>query len=68
MKKRLLALALALMLVLTLLPSVAMAKEESFADVRPADWYYNAVCFAAENGLMSENVTILPQGSSPRYY
>lgn len=53
MKKRLLALALALMLVLTLLPSVAMAKEESFADVRPADWYYNAVCFAAENGLMS---------------
>lgn len=53
MKKRLLALALALMLVLTLLPSMVMAKEESFADVRPADWYYNAVCFAAENGLMS---------------
>lgn len=53
MKKRLLALALALMLALTLLPSVAMAKEEGFADVRPADWYYNAVCFAAENGLMS---------------
>lgn len=52
MKKRLLALLLALCLVAALLPTTAMAAGTPFRDVKSTDWFYKQVQYVYENGLM----------------
>ena len=52
MKKKLLSLLLAGIMVLTLLPAAALAAGDSpFADVQEADWFYSDVLYAYERGL-----------------
>lgn len=53
MKKRLLALLLALCLVAALLPTTALASGSPFQDVKPNDWFYKQVQYVYENDLMS---------------
>lgn len=53
MKKRLLALLLALCLAAALLPTAAMASGNRFQDVKPNDWYYKQVQYVYENDLMT---------------
>ena len=53
MKKRLLALLLALCLVAALLPATALASGSPFQDVKPNDWFYKQVQYVYENDLMS---------------
>lgn len=52
MKKRVLALALAVVLTLGLLP-LAGAAELPFVDVAPWCWFYEEVCYAYEKGLVN---------------
>lgn len=54
MKKRLLATLLALMVVLTLLPTAALAKNlTSFGDVESNAWYHDAVDYVSSRGIMT---------------
>lgn len=54
MKKRMLSLLLALVMTLSLLTAAAMAKGvQTFADVKESDWFYDAVCYVTDNGLMN---------------
>ena len=52
MKKRLLACALALVMALGMLSGSVLAADYGFSDVSASDWYYDAVCFVADSGLM----------------
>ena len=51
MKRRILTLALCLILLLGVLPVGVMAAENPFVDVKESDWYYDAVMWAYENGV-----------------
>lgn len=53
MKKRLLALLLAVCLVASLLPATASAAGSPFRDVKPGDWFYRQVQYVYDNNLMS---------------
>ena len=53
MKKRLLALLLALCLAVAMLPGAALAAGTPFHDVKPGQWYSDAVSYVYNNGLMS---------------
>ncbi len=54
MKKRILSLLLALVMVLSVMTVAAMAKGvQTFADVKESDWFYDAVCYVTDNGLMN---------------
>lgn len=55
MKKRVLSLVLCLSLLLSLLPTAAFAVKSNlpFTDVESSDWYYSAVQYVYENGMMS---------------
>ncbi len=57
MKRKVSSLILALILVLSLLPAGALAESsdspQSFDDVASSEWYYSAVQYAAQNGLMT---------------
>ena len=54
MKKRMLSLLLALVMVLSVLTAAVMAKGvQTFADVKESDWFYDAVCYVTDNGLMN---------------
>ena len=53
MKRRLLTCALALVMVLGMLTGGVLAADHRFPDVTADDWYYDAVRFAADNGLMA---------------
>lgn len=53
MKKRLLALLLAVCLVASLLPATASAASNPFRDVKPGDWFYKQVQYVYDNNLMS---------------
>lgn len=53
MRKRLLSLLLCAVMVLSLLPGSGRAAETSFSDVRTGDWFYEAVQFVCEQGLMN---------------
>lgn len=53
MKKRLLALLLALCLTVTLMPGAALASGTPFQDVKSGQWYSDAVNYVYNNGLMS---------------
>lgn len=52
MKKRLLALLLALCLTASLLPGAALAADTPFHDVKPGQWYSDAVSYVYNNDLM----------------
>lgn len=52
MKRRILCLALALVICLGLFPSEAFAAT-TFKDVNASDWFYDAVQYAYDNGMMS---------------
>lgn len=52
MKKRLLACALALVMALGMLSGGVLAADDRFSDVSASDWYYDAVRFVADSGLM----------------
>lgn len=52
MKKRLLSFILAIALFACMIPTTAGAVSvAAFTDVQPGAWYYDAVDYAAENGL-----------------
>ena len=54
MKKRILSLLMALVMVLSVMTVAAMAKGvQTFADVKESDWFYDAVCCVTDNGLMN---------------
>ena len=53
MKKRLITLALAMLMLITLVTPVAAARTHNFTDVRPEAWYNAAVQFVFENSIMS---------------
>lgn len=54
MKKRILSLLLALVMVLSVMTAAVMAKGvQTFADVKESDWFYDAVCYVTDNGLMN---------------
>lgn len=54
MKKRILSLLMALVMVLSVMTVAAMAKGvQTFADVKESDWFYDAVCYVTDNGLMN---------------
>ena len=53
MRKRLLSLLLCAVMVLSLLPGAGRAAETGFSDVRTGDWFYEAVQFVCEQGLMN---------------
>ncbi len=53
MRKRLLSLLLCAVMVLSLLPGSGRAAEAGFSDVRTGDWFYEAVQFVCEQGLMN---------------
>lgn len=56
MKKRLISLLLALIMLLTMLPTTAFAAGDSgtrFQDVKTTDWFYGAVEYVAQNNMMS---------------
>ena len=54
MKKRILSLLLALVMVLSVMTAAVMAKGvQTFADVNESDWFYDAVCYVTDNGLMN---------------
>lgn len=54
MKKRLLSIILAAVLLIGIIPIHAGAADiTDFTDVQPGAWYYDAVEYAAENGLFS---------------
>ena len=54
MKKKLFAILLAVIFVALSVPiNAAAVSVSAFSDVVPADWYYDAVDFAASNGLFS---------------
>lgn len=56
MKKRILSLLLALVMVLSVMTVAAMAKGvQTFADVKEPDWFYDAVCYVTDNGLMKRH-------------
>ena len=52
MKKRFLGCMLMLAVMLGALSGGISAKTNGFLDVAESDWYYDAVCFATDNGLM----------------
>lgn len=70
MKKRLLSLALCLALVLSLLPTAALATETNmpFTDVKSADWFYDAVQYSWEKGMMTGtgDTTFSPNATTTR--
>ena len=49
--KRILTLALCLVLLLGVLPLHSLAAENPFVDVKESDWFYDAVLWAYENGV-----------------
>jgi len=54
MKKKLLSFILVLALFACMIPTTAGAVSVSdFTDIKPETWYYDAVNYAAENGLFS---------------
>ncbi len=53
MKKKLLSLAMALLLSLSLLPLSSLAAGTSFVDVAPGQWYYDDVRQAVASGLVN---------------
>lgn len=55
MKKRIFSVVLCLALMLSLLPTAALAAKSSlpFTDVESSDWYYDAVQYVYENSMMS---------------
>ena len=53
MKKRLITLALAMLMLITLVTPVAAARTHGFTDVRSGAWYNAAVQFVYENNIMS---------------
>lgn len=68
--KRILSLLLSLCLVLGLFPSTAFAASGNlpFTDVNTSDWYYNAVQYAYENGIMkgTSSTTFSPDYTTDR--
>lgn len=72
MKKRMISLLLIVAMVCTMAPLPTLAAEEqappSFADVQPADWYYDAVTQAAAAGIFNGTGEgrFDPQGSMDR--
>lgn len=68
-KKRWFALALALVLVMSLLPiSSLSANVGSYADVSEDEWYADAVKFVTEKGLMNgvSETAFAPDGTTSR--
>jgi len=53
MKKRLITLALAMLMLIILVTPVAAARTHGFTDVRSGAWYNTAVQFVFENNIMS---------------
>lgn len=68
--KRILSLLLSLCLVLGMIPGTAFAADGNlpFTDVDTTDWYYGAVQYAYENGMMSGTSTTAfsPDGTTTR--
>lgn len=65
--KRILGMFVTLCLVLGLLPGTALAASW-YADVSPSDWYYDAVQYVSNKGLMSgtDYTTFDPEGTTTR--
>lgn len=53
MKKKTVAALLTLVMILSLLPTVALAVRNPFTDVSTADWYYDEVMYVYDEGLMT---------------
>ncbi len=73
MKKRILSILLALIMVVGLLPAAVLAAETEgealpFADVPEDAWYFDAVRYVSENGLMigTGETTFDPEGTITR--
>lgn len=69
MKKRVLSAAMALAMLLTLLPTSAFAaRAASFSDVETGDWFYDEVLYVKDKGLMTgtSDATFTPGGNTTR--
>lgn len=78
MKKRILSLLLAIVMVVSLIPTTAFAVADTqgasaeqanpFADVKETDWFYDAVQYARINGFFSgtSKTTFAPNGTMTR--
>lgn len=66
--KRILALLLSIALMLGMLPITAVAANSVFSDVKEKDWFYDAVQYVYENGMMNgtENTTFSPDTTTAR--
>lgn len=69
-RKRILSLLLSVVMLLGLLPTSALAAStgEKFSDVKPADWFYEAVQYVCDNGMMNGmgNNTFAPNATTTR--
>ena len=69
LSKRFASIVVAFAMALSLFPSTALAAESSgFSDVVPGAWYYDAVHYAKEHGMMNgtSNETFSPDGTVTR--
>jgi len=58
MKKRILAVLMAILMIMTILPSLAFAAESKameFKDVKTTDWSYDGIAYIRENGIIDVN-------------
>lgn len=73
MKKRILSIALTVCMILTMLPgplpaAAAANTGEKFSDVKPADWFYEAIQYVCGSGMMNGvgNNTFAPNATTTR--